>query len=169
MSKVITEAIAAIALCIAVVVGMGLGIMKSEIDQLKVEITQLQEQNTTLENQITELRELTITIRSETSTVIPDFEGRTLLVKCFACNASHDMSMHDYYQYQKDTADPKWMGPTPMFCEKCNERKVYKAVKCEKCSATFKEGSVPKGYIDTCPECGYSKMEEKRKERNLNQ
>jgi len=53
MSKTLAVAITMLALCIGLVIGMGL--MGSEIDQLKEEISQLRVQKATLEKRITAL------------------------------------------------------------------------------------------------------------------
>ena len=53
MSKTLAVAITMLALCIGLVIGMGL--MGSEIDQLKEEISQLRTQKATLEKRITAL------------------------------------------------------------------------------------------------------------------
>ena len=53
MSKTLAVAIAVLTLCIGLVIGMGL--MGSEIDQLKEEISQLRAQKATLEKRITAL------------------------------------------------------------------------------------------------------------------
>lgn len=53
MSKTLAVAITMLALCIGLVIGMGL--MGSEIDQLKEEISQLRAQKATLEKRITAL------------------------------------------------------------------------------------------------------------------
>ena len=92
-----------------------------------------------------------------------NFTEQSLWMKCTACNAGHEMNKKEYYEFQQKNPDPKWMGPTPLFCEKCNEQTVYKAVKCEKCEDIFKEGVVVGKLPDTCPECGFSKSEERRK------
>jgi len=53
MSKTLAVAITMLALCIGLVIGIGL--MGSEIDQLKEEISQLRAQKVTLEKRITTL------------------------------------------------------------------------------------------------------------------
>jgi len=53
MSKTVAVAIAMLALCIGLVIGIGL--MGSEIDQLKEEISHLRAQKATLEKRITAL------------------------------------------------------------------------------------------------------------------
>lgn len=53
MSKTLAVAITMLALCIGLVIGMGL--MGAEVDQLKEEISQLRAQKATLEKRITAL------------------------------------------------------------------------------------------------------------------
>ncbi|GEM_PF-2217301 len=50
-------------------------------------------------------------------------------------------------------------------CPECGEQAVYKAIKCEKCGKVFLGRREPGKRYDACPDCGYSKVEERQKER----
>jgi len=63
MSKTVAVAIAILALCIGLVIGMGL--MGSEIDQLKKEISQLRAQKDTLEKRIEDRDEQNLKLKKD--------------------------------------------------------------------------------------------------------
>jgi len=59
---------------------------------------------------------------------------------------------------------PPWGQPGyPLVCPKCGERTFYRHIKCAKCGALFME-DYEKNPPDKCPKCGYSRIEERRKE-----
>ncbi len=88
-------------------------------------------------------------------------------VLCMECNASYEMGKKDYYTQIREQAKK---SPNPLMvqylpCEKCGKEAVIEAVKCEKCSNTFRKGSAAEGPSDRCPKCKFSKIEAVRKER----
>ena len=85
-------------------------------------------------------------------------------VKCdnAKCNNEYPMSAKDYSDFIDDNGGPRQVlmsGAPPMKCPKCGEKNTFKAEKCEKCSKVFFPGTVEGKAEDTCPGCGYSKME----------
>lgn len=55
-------------------------------------------------------------------------------------------------------------GPQAFTCPKCGEESAYQANKCTKCSTVF----IPDytgDFVDRCPECGYSAIEERRQQK----
>ena len=106
--------------------------------------------------------------RAENLTRIPDLKGEMTWVKCNTpdCGVSYEMPLRDYYQLvDTKQREAGGMGMPPIMCKKCGKESLFKAVKCEKCQAVFfyVSGSV-EDYPDRCPECGFSKLEEARKE-----
>ena len=74
--------------------------------------------------------------------------------------------MQDYYQLVDTKQKEAGIGGVlPVTCKKCGKESILKAVKCEKCQAVFFYvfGNV-EDYADRCPECGFSKSEDERKE-----
>ncbi|MBN2376273.1 MAG: hypothetical protein JXD22_07725 [Sedimentisphaerales bacterium] len=53
----------------------------------------------------------------------------------------------------------------PFICPKCGQEKVFRAMKCNNCDCIF----IPKargkkgGYVDKCPQCGFSQREQDQK------
>jgi len=104
--------------------------------------------------------------------------GELIWVKCNNPDCEHDYQMDkkDYYtlidkspfsaeDFQRMlSSDPNSAPSIPLVCEKCKQKTVFKAVKCENCSLIFFSGSVPSDFADRCPSCGYSKIEEKREQ-----
>ena len=103
--------------------------------------------------------------------------GESIWVKCKNpdCEYEYQMDKKDYYllmektpptpeDFKKMLTDPKATPSIPIFCEKCKQKTVFKAVKCEKCNLIFFSGTVPNDFTDRCPSCRHSKIEEKREQ-----
>ena len=86
--------------------------------------------------------------------------GTMMWVRCNnpKCYAEYEVDRKDYYQFVKENYIPTQSGPLPMVCTKCSEKSIYRAFKCPKCGLVFYPKQAGKGYEDTCPECGYSKL-----------
>jgi hypothetical protein len=89
--------------------------------------------------------------------------GTMMWVKCANpdCGAEYQMDMKDYYEYLEKHLKGDAVTQPP--CEKCKEQSIYRAVKCEKCGTVFFYGRSVGDYVDRCPKCNYSKIEEERK------
>ena len=110
--------------------------------------------------------------RSKSSDTFDNMKrGEMIWVKCRNpdCEAEYQIDEKDYFTYLRE--NPVGLTTPPLFCEKCGEESVFKAVKCEKCGLVFEPGAVPKDFPDRCPnpQCGYSKTEEIRKRARQNQ
>lgn len=78
------------------------------------------------------------------------------------CNAEYQISKRDYYKAREQGQ---------VACKECGKESVFQAEKCEKCGLVFFL-DIPQGgmsvtpgsgdFIDRCPDCGYSKIEEQR-------
>ena len=101
--------------------------------------------------------------------------GQMIRVKCNnpACKAEYQMDRKDYleslqeYQLRLGRQHPSPMGISilPLVCNRCEEESVYKALKCENCEMVFFPGLGERGdFKDRCPECGYSKMEQMKRQ-----
>lgn len=93
-------------------------------------------------------------------------------VKCRnpQCEVEYEIPLRDYYMYIEEARSKEVTFATPpLICKKCEEASVYKATKCEKCGLVFETGMGRKGkgdFNDRCPECGHSKLERLKKERD---
>ena len=87
-------------------------------------------------------------------------------LKCTAEGCGHEWQMdrRDYFEYLEEHQDLNTMAAAGVECPKCGGETGYRAEKCEKCEHTFMRGTVPHDFADRCPECGYSKTEEERKD-----
>lgn len=95
------------------------------------------------------------------------FAGQTIWVVCTNedCEAQYMMDKKDYYE--DVTKKGKGFSIPALVCKDCGEESIYITEKCEKCGTVFFKGSVQEAgsFSDTCPECGHSAFETKR--RNL--
>ena len=58
------------------------------------------------------------------------------------------------------------MGPPALTCPECGQQSAYSAIKCEQCQAVFVRGEAgDQRFPDRCPECDYSKTEERMESR----
>ena len=84
--------------------------------------------------------------------------GEMVWMKCQnpECNAESQMDKKDYYEYIMQHTNTGGA----VVCDKCGQDSAYKAIKCEKCGKVFVGVPTVEDYLDRCPECGYSKMED---------
>lgn len=79
------------------------------------------------------------------------------------CNADYELSI-DEMREQMEGFNEFLMDNPIYICPECNERSAYRSIICSQCDTIF----VPiqnNDYRDRCPECKYSKSEERRKAR----
>ncbi|MBL7185171.1 MAG: hypothetical protein ISS70_02510 [Phycisphaerae bacterium] len=91
--------------------------------------------------------------------------GQMIWVKCRNpdCGAEYQIDNKDYWEYIEKHRNPMLLSAPSLICRDCENKSVFRAVKCEKCGLIFFHGTVHGNFADTCPECGFSKMEEQRK------
>jgi len=85
-------------------------------------------------------------------------------VKCSNpdCGGEYQIDEKGYLEYIREHQEG--MSTPPLVCKECGEESVYNAVKCPKCGVIFFHGSIREAkFKDTCPECGYSEIEDLRK------
>jgi len=97
------------------------------------------------------------------------FKGQSVWVKCSNsdCGAEYEMNKQVYFDSVDELVrqNPFLMQTPPLVCEKCGEESVFQAVKCPKCEVVFFRGAAGRGeFADKCPECGYSRSAELRKQ-----
>ena len=97
------------------------------------------------------------------------FKGQSVWVKCSNpdCGEVYQTDMKGYFDTIEilTRQNPMLMATPPLVCEKCGQESGYRAEKCAKCETTFFRGASGRGqFADKCPECGYSKSEEIRKQ-----
>jgi len=99
------------------------------------------------------------------------FKGIQIWVKCSNedCGAEYQMDKKEYFDSIEELVrqNPLSMQTPPLVCEKCGKESIYRAEKCEnpKCGIIFFRGAAGRGeFADKCPECGYSRSEELRKQ-----
>jgi predicted Zn-ribbon and HTH transcriptional regulator len=109
---------------------------------------------------------ITFTGKSSKNTGIDRYAGQEQWLKCTNpdCGAEYTMDKKEYLEWhQKHYAVSSAQG-TGMTCKECGENTAMEAVKCEKCGYVFLRGAAGIGFSDRCPECGFSKIEEERKQ-----
>jgi len=88
-------------------------------------------------------------------------------VKCDSadCEAAYQIDRKDFYEQIDEKADANSASSEtpPLVCKECGKQSLYRAVRCEKCGLMFFYGNVS-DFDDRCPECGYSRIEEDRKQ-----
>ena len=63
---------------------------------------------------------------------------------------------------------PHWGDiKTPLMCSQCSKQTMYLATKCSQCGTIFIQYNQNGVYTDKCPECGYSRSEERREQERL--
>ncbi|OHB55175.1 MAG: hypothetical protein A2173_00400 [Planctomycetes bacterium RBG_13_44_8b] len=108
-------------------------------------------------------------IYSYTSSELSQFKhGEMMWVKCNNpnCKAEYEMDKKDYFTdvAQKVRTNPLSYQTPALVCEKCGKESIFRAIKCEKCGKVFIEGASA-DFSDRCPDCGFSKIEDERKQR----
>ena len=85
------------------------------------------------------------------------------------CAKSYEVSRDEFRQLMQDMGPGGMMPMMPpvLKCKFCGEKSAYIAQKCEKCGAVFVPNYMDSSnkYPDACPECGYSRIEEMRKNK----
>jgi hypothetical protein len=79
---------------------------------------------------------------------------------------SWQINKKDYFEYVEQNRNALALGNPPLKCDKCGEASAYIAIKCEQCDAVFFKGTIADDFSDRCPECGVSKTEQSRRDRN---
>ncbi|HEG43738.1 MAG TPA: hypothetical protein ENH94_06800 [Phycisphaerales bacterium] len=79
------------------------------------------------------------------------------------CNADFELSQEELAEQMNQMGDNDFMMmQTPKFvCSECNNRSAYRAMICGECDTMF----IPmqnNDFRDRCPDCGYSKTEERK-------
>ena len=103
------------------------------------------------------------------STGIERLAGQQQWIMCTNtdCEAEYTMDKKEYHEWRKKNLSFAARGESGMVCQECGEQTVFGAVKCgnEKCGHVFLIGAAGGlDFTDRCPECGYSKTEEERKQ-----
>ena len=89
-------------------------------------------------------------------------------LKCTSCGAVFEMTPEEM---QEQMAEQPMMNPMSMAapkykCKECGKETAYVAEKCEKCGEVFFPNyNAPDGIYDRCPKCGYSAIEEAKKNK----
>ena len=83
------------------------------------------------------------------------------------CGHIFEMSTEERRQTMRDQERMMMRrgGPPAFTCPQCGEESVYQANKCSKCSTVFIRDYTSDDLPDRCPECGYSAIEERRKQQ----
>lgn len=87
------------------------------------------------------------------------------------CEAVYEVTIEEYRKTMMESSGGGMMmmmemGPMAVECKECGEKSAYVAEVCEKCGEVFiPDYTDPEDYPDRCPECGYSKMEERYSKR----
>ena len=100
--------------------------------------------------------------------------SKMIWIKCNNpdCKAAYQMGKRDYFKYIEEHAKPLSPSAPALVCKKCGKESIYRAEKCTNstCGKVFIRGAtrgvVPKDFLDRCPECGHSEIEEIRSKRS---
>lgn len=94
------------------------------------------------------------------------FKGKMIWVNCYNpdCGAGYQVDKKWYFEYIQEDPSSMWLGTPGLVCEKCEQKTVYRVVKCPQCEEVFFRGSVQGDFADRCPECNYSETEAERTE-----
>ena len=91
--------------------------------------------------------------------------GDRIWLKCRNpdCGEAFQITRGEYFEYTQKILQEKGFVGMAYLCPKCQKKSAYPAIKCLNCGNVFEKGTVPytDGPADTCPECGFSKMEGK--------
>lgn len=109
-----------------------------------------------------------VTFKSHSkNTGINRFAGKEQWIKCTNpdCGAEYTMDMKEYLEWKNENVTILSQETIGMVCSKCEEETAFGgAIKCEKCEHVFFRGDAGADFLDTCPECDYSKSKEARKQ-----
>lgn len=83
---------------------------------------------------------------------------------CVECNAEFEVSHRQFDGHIKKYGPMAARG-MPFRCPECGEDSAYMAVKCKKCATVFLMDPAAGDYPDICPECGYSEIEERHRNK----
>ena len=83
------------------------------------------------------------------------------------CGHVFEMTIDERRQIMRERGRQMRRGGPPAFaCPQCGEPdSAYQANKCSKCSTVFIGDYSSGDFADRCPECGYSAIEERRKQQ----
>lgn len=100
--------------------------------------------------------------------------GDIVWIKCKnpQCGAEYQMSKREFLELVEERVANMAGSPAsapPVACKECRELSARRAVKCEKCGHVFFYGANRNDFPDRCPECGYSKRENMRREQTARQ
>jgi hypothetical protein len=84
------------------------------------------------------------------------------------CGHVFEMTTEERRQIMRERGRQMRRGGPPAFtCSQCSEESAYQANNCSKCSTVFIGDYSSGDFPDRCPDpaCGYSAIEEKRKQQ----
>jgi len=102
--------------------------------------------------------------KSSQNAGIKRYAGQNQWLKCTNCGAEYTMDKKEYLEWHQTHYAVSSAHGTGMTCRECGEDTAFEAIKCEKCGHVFLKGAAGIDFTDRCPECGYSKIEEERKQ-----
>ncbi|MHC5061137.1 MAG: hypothetical protein ACYTFK_08650 [Planctomycetota bacterium] len=85
------------------------------------------------------------------------------------CGHIFDMTAEERREIMRARGRQMRRGGPPVFtCPQCSEESAYQATKCAKCSTVFIHDYTSQDFADRCPDpsCGYSAIEERRKQKS---
>jgi hypothetical protein len=86
---------------------------------------------------------------------------------CRECGAKYKMKLKQWQAVAESYIEgrPDSRTPPSLVCQECGKKAAYMAIECEKCGLIFEAGWKGPDYYDRCPQCNFSKIEERMKER----
>ncbi|HUT30191.1 MAG TPA: hypothetical protein VMX13_10400 [Sedimentisphaerales bacterium] len=100
----------------------------------------------------------------------PRQDGRGELmawIMCRECGAIYQINLNQWHAVAEDYVKehPDSRTPPPLVCQQCGQKTAYRAIECDNCGLIFEAGWKGPDYYDRCSQCGFSKVEERLKER----
>ena len=92
-----------------------------------------------------------------------DINTKYLLCTNEECGASQKLTKEEFHDLLTQAGNPRGVMDFAFLCSECGEEAAYKANRCPKCQTIFLYDFETSNYRDKCPECGYSKAEERYK------
>lgn len=85
------------------------------------------------------------------------------------CEAAYEVTPEEFAELMKSkgpiTLGPGVMSRLTFLCKECAQETAYRGMECPKCGVLFVKEPVVGDYADRCPECGYSAIEEIRRNK----
>jgi hypothetical protein len=86
---------------------------------------------------------------------------------CRGCGAKYRMKLKQWQAVAESYIEeqPDSRTPPSLVCQECGKKAAYLAIECGKCGLVFEAAWKGPDYYDRCPQCNFSQVEERIKNR----